>query len=125
MGKRKSSRKVVKKARPKLDKDFACLFCNHDRSILTTLDRENQVGKLECKKCGVNFQTPINYLSEPIDVYSDWVDACEATNKQAAKQQTRRNSGGSDDDVGGGRGGGRGAAVATADDYDDDLDDDY
>lgn len=33
MGKRKSKRKQVKKARPKLDTQFTCLFCNHDKSI--------------------------------------------------------------------------------------------
>ncbi|KAJ1531167.1 hypothetical protein HK405_001609, partial [Cladochytrium tenue] len=35
-GKRKAARKVVKKMRPKLDKSFSCLFCNHEQSIYTT-----------------------------------------------------------------------------------------
>lgn len=29
------------------------------------------------------FQTQINYLSEPIDVYNDWIDACETANWRA------------------------------------------
>ncbi|KAH3666842.1 hypothetical protein OGAPHI_003291 [Ogataea philodendri] len=33
---------------------------------------------LSCKVCGQSFQSPINSLSQPIDIYSDWVDACEA-----------------------------------------------
>ena len=27
------------------------------------------------------FKTAINTLTEPIDVYSDWIDACEAANQ--------------------------------------------
>jgi transcription elongation factor Elf1 len=27
-----------------------------------------------------SYTTPITKLSEPIDVYSDWIDACEAEN---------------------------------------------
>jgi transcription elongation factor Elf1 len=55
------------------------------------------VGHLNCKICGVTFRTPINCkkclfvkdqskpciaLSEHIDVYSDWIDACEKSNKE-------------------------------------------
>lgn len=35
--------------------------------------------------CGQTFQTNINYLSAPVDVYADWIDACDAVAKQAAK----------------------------------------
>jgi transcription elongation factor Elf1 len=33
MGKRKSKRKQVKKARATLDTQFTCLFCNHEKSL--------------------------------------------------------------------------------------------
>lgn len=33
MGKRKSKRKQVKKARAKLETQFTCLFCNHEKSL--------------------------------------------------------------------------------------------
>ena len=26
------------------------------------------------------FQATINFLSEPLDVYNEWIDACEAVN---------------------------------------------
>ncbi|KAI8841326.1 transcription elongation factor Elf1 like-domain-containing protein [Chytridium lagenaria] len=80
MGKRKAAKRQTTKVKTKLDKEFSCLFCNHEKSIVTKLDRELKVGHLECKKCGVEYQTVINYLSEAIDIYSDWVDACEAAN---------------------------------------------
>ncbi|VDM99529.1 unnamed protein product [Thelazia callipaeda] len=43
-------------------------------------DREQNVGFIACRVCFEDFQTVINYLSEPIDVYSDWIDACEQAN---------------------------------------------
>ena len=30
--------------------------------------------------CLEEFQTLITHLSEPVDVYSEWIDACEAAN---------------------------------------------
>uniref|UniRef100_A0A914DFA0 Transcription elongation factor 1 homolog n=1 Tax=Acrobeloides nanus TaxID=290746 RepID=A0A914DFA0_9BILA len=43
-------------------------------------DRERNVGFISCRVCLEDFQTNINYLSEAIDVYSDWIDACESAN---------------------------------------------
>lgn len=42
------------------------------------MDKKLGVGVLTCKICGQHFQTSINTLSDPVDVYSEWVDACEA-----------------------------------------------
>jgi transcription elongation factor Elf1 len=44
------------------------------------------VGNLHCKVCGQRFQTGINYLSAAVDVYSDWIDACENVAQEAAAQ---------------------------------------
>lgn len=65
----------------KLDTSFNCLFCNHEKSIICTLDKKNNLGSLYCKICGQNFQTTINSLSKPVDVYTDWYDATEEVNK--------------------------------------------
>jgi len=35
-----------------------------------------------CKVCGQTFQTDINALSAPVDVYSDWIDACDAVTRE-------------------------------------------
>ncbi|KAI9204960.1 uncharacterized protein BJ171DRAFT_504237 [Polychytrium aggregatum] len=84
MGKRKSSRKPPSKVRLTLDREFNCLFCNHEKSVSTKLDFNSNVGYLSCKACNVKFQAIINALSEPIDVYSEWIDACERANAQPA-----------------------------------------
>lgn len=67
--------------RQKLEKVFTCLFCNHDNSCTVKLDFDNEVGSLSCSSCPVSYQTKINALSEPIDVYSQWVDAVEEANE--------------------------------------------
>ncbi len=42
------------------------------------------MGSLHCKVCGQDFQTGVNHLSAAVDVYSDWVDACEDVAQEAA-----------------------------------------
>ncbi|PSC67515.1 transcription elongation factor 1-like protein [Micractinium conductrix] len=81
MGKRKSSAKAPpKKQRPKLETTFACPFCNADKSVGCEMDREKNVGAVRCTQCKAAWSTKIHQLSEPIDVYSEWIDACEAEN---------------------------------------------
>lgn len=83
MGKRKTASKPVKKIKQTLDVTFTCLFCNHEKSVICTLDKRNSLGELHCKICGQSFQTAIHSLSQPIDIYSDWIDACEDLAEQA------------------------------------------
>ncbi|PVI02766.1 Elf1-domain-containing protein [Periconia macrospinosa] len=85
MGKRKSSSKPQgPKKKEKLPSTFQCLFCNHEKSVSVSIEKKSGVGNLQCKVCGQTFQTNINYLSAPVDVYADWVDACDAVAKEAA-----------------------------------------
>ncbi|KAJ5610068.1 hypothetical protein N7510_006787, partial [Penicillium lagena] len=72
--------------REPLPTTFSCLFCNHENSVVVKLDKKLGLGDLSCKVCGQKFQTGINYLSAPVDVYSDWVDACDAVAKDTANQ---------------------------------------
>jgi len=84
MGKRKkSSRGPQKKQKQVLPTNFSCLFCNHEKSVSVKLDKKAGIGELSCKICAQQFQTGINYLSAPVDVYSDWIDACDAVAKDA------------------------------------------
>ncbi|PNS15423.1 hypothetical protein CAC42_682 [Sphaceloma murrayae] len=90
MGKRKSASKPEgKKKREGLASTFQCLFCNHENSVTVKLDKKSSTGELTCKVCGQSYQTGINYLSAPIDVYSDWIDACDAVAKEAAAGTAR------------------------------------
>lgn len=100
MGKRKkSSRGPVKKLKQRLDTQFTCLFCNHEKAINCTIDKKSNIGTLTCKICGQSFQTSINSLSEPIDIYSTWIDACEAVAEEEAKRVEAESADFDDDDL--------------------------
>ncbi|KIW10272.1 hypothetical protein PV08_11234 [Exophiala spinifera] len=87
-GKRKAATKPQgPKKREPLATTFTCLFCNHEKAIQIKLDKKAGVGNLHCKVCGQRFQTGINYLSAAVDVYSDWIDACENVAQEAAAQE--------------------------------------
>lgn len=83
MGRRKKARKPPpkRKAIEPLDVVFNCPFCNHEKSCEVKMDRNRNTGIISCRVCLEDFQTSINYLSEPVDVYSDWIDACESANQ--------------------------------------------
>ncbi|KAG9290025.1 hypothetical protein G9A89_010331 [Geosiphon pyriformis] len=82
MGKRKTKRKPMAKKKESLDVQFNCMFCNHERSVEVKMDKEHKVGNLKCRICGVQFQANINQLSDPVDVYSEWVDAVESVQEE-------------------------------------------
>ncbi|KAF0686608.1 Aste57867_21613 [Aphanomyces stellatus] len=79
MGRRKTStKKIVTRKKQVVARVFKCPFCSHDDSVQCKMDRDRNVGHLSCRVCSESYQTNINYLSEPIDVYTDWIDECEA-----------------------------------------------
>ena len=101
MGRRRAkAKKIVKKVKPVMMTEFKCPFCNHDGAVECKLDYEKEAGSLErgrrvvsapaarardrrararrCRVCGAEYSASINYLSEPVDVFSEWIDHCEA-----------------------------------------------
>ena len=88
MGKRKSAAKPMPKRKPeKLATVFSCPFCNHDNSVECRMNRKAQIGEASCRICQEKFSTPIDSLSDPIDVYSDWIDECERVNGGAEQEE--------------------------------------
>ena len=83
MGRRRSKRKPPPKRKliEKLPVLFSCPFCNREKSCEVQMDRDRKTAAICCNVCTEEYQTTINYLSEPIDVYSDWIDACEEANQ--------------------------------------------
>ncbi|OAF64361.1 Transcription elongation factor 1 [Intoshia linei] len=78
--KRKSNKKRVKKPKIILDKIFDCPFCNHEKCCSVKLDKDTNSGAIHCTICLESYHTSTHYLTEPVDVYCDWIDACEAAN---------------------------------------------
>eukprot|EP01041_Mallomonas_annulata_P003109 gene3109-6112_t len=81
MGRRKkAAKKVVKKKKAEVPTVFKCPFCNHEAAVECKLDMKNRIGDVSCRICGSAYQTTITYLSAPVDVFHEWVDAFEAAN---------------------------------------------
>ena len=79
---------VVTKKRPKLAKRFKCPFCSNDDTVECKMDFKAGIGTLNCRLCGAAYQMPIHHLHEPIDVFSEWLDDCEAAQNPTAANAT-------------------------------------
>mmetsp|Transcript_1296 Transcript_1296/g.2569 ORF Transcript_1296/g.2569 Transcript_1296/m.2569 type:complete len:117 (-) Transcript_1296:285-635(-) len=105
MGKRKTAKKVMKKAQQKVMSKFDCPFCNHMGSIKVSINKKAKFGQCKCSVCSVQYATTVTALSEPIDIFCEWIDECEKANKGpssdgagSAQRPSRRRREGSDDD---------------------------
>jgi transcription elongation factor Elf1 len=70
----------LSQAAPKLEEQFNCPFCNSAKSVSCQMDWETSRGTVTCGACHESYSAPIHQLSEAIDVYHDWLDACELHN---------------------------------------------
>lgn len=83
MGKRKSKKQLPgPKTKKKLATLFNCPFCNSNKSVSVNMERERETGTCNCTVCGAKYSTAIHMLSESVDVYSEWIDACEDANRE-------------------------------------------
>lgn len=60
---------------------YAGPFCNSNKSVHCTLDMEAKLGTVRCHLCPATYTHGISHLTEPIDLYHDWLDGCEEANK--------------------------------------------
>ena len=86
MGGSKKSTKPAPKVKPKLATTFNCPFCSRASSVEVKMDRKGLVGYLKCRSCGADYEMRINSLHQPVDVFADWIDQCEALNRANAKK---------------------------------------
>nr|BAX25038.1 hypothetical protein [Oryza alta] len=98
MGKRKSRMSkmlaTAKKAAPKLETTFSCPFCDHGGAVECSIDLKHMLAEASCFVCQARYSTTVHALTEPIDVYSEWIDECEIANAAAsdADADDRRNT---------------------------------
>mmetsp|Transcript_17394 Transcript_17394/g.21416 ORF Transcript_17394/g.21416 Transcript_17394/m.21416 type:complete len:96 (+) Transcript_17394:291-578(+) len=79
MGRRKRAQKQIKtQKKATVSKVFKCPFCTHEDAVECKMNRSRGLGSLTCRICGAKYQTTITYLSEPIDVFCEWIDECDA-----------------------------------------------
>merc|ERR1719150_3626441 len=78
----------MKKARETVAEVFNCPFCNYSKTVECKMDRKKHLGTISCRICGANFQMVIPHLTEPIDIYSDWIDECAQVNEDPVAATT-------------------------------------
>ena len=87
MGRRKkAAKKIVQKKKQVVPTSFKCLFCNSELSVTCKLNFTTMVGQLKCRICDTSFETQINSLTDPIDVFSEWLDEAEELQEQENKK---------------------------------------
>ncbi|CAN1180600.1 Transcription elongation factor 1 homolog [Linum perenne] len=94
MGKRKSSAsKKMNAKRPKIEKldtEFDCPFCSNPKSVTCVFHKEDKIAQVRCFVCRESFCTRMSNLTEAIDVYTEWIDACVAVNASAVEEEDDR-----------------------------------
>ena len=79
---------VAPKKPPKLDTEFACPFCGLPDAVGCLIDLKHRFARASCRTCQESYATRANALTEPVDVYSEWIDACEIANDGMVHQPT-------------------------------------
>ena len=51
--------------------------------VLRRRNRHSRVGYLGCRICQVTFQARLFDATKQVDVYCEWIDACQKVNDQA------------------------------------------
>ena len=79
---KKKSRKIVKKIKiDKLATIFDCPFCNNKKTVEVSIIKKEKKADIQCRLCKRNWSCKASSLTEPIDVYSEWIDECTLLNK--------------------------------------------
>lgn len=66
--------------RPKLSVSFDCPFCGHEKTCDVKIDKDRSFGQIKCNICGAEYATNTHRLTQPVDVYAEWIDECDAVN---------------------------------------------
>ncbi|KQK19545.1 transcription elongation factor 1 homolog [Brachypodium distachyon] len=101
MGKRKAKAKAAPKKEPKLETSFSCPFCSHAGSVSCSIDLKLMIAEAACDVCKESYSTRAHALTEPVDVYGEWIDECEKANTdvvRSVRSDYRRRDCADDDD---------------------------
>jgi len=50
--------------------------------VTVRVDRKEGIAQLVCRVCDQRYQSKVNHLTEPVDIYSEWIDAADAAQKE-------------------------------------------
>ena len=85
--KKKSSHSRVKpKKILKIPVVFDCPFCNGSKSVEVETDFRAKKGLVKCRVCLAKYSVKTHPLMEPIDIFHEWTDSCEALKEEKDKE---------------------------------------
>ncbi|KAM0908159.1 hypothetical protein ACQ4PT_015615 [Festuca glaucescens] len=89
MGKRKSasSKAAPRKKMEKLETAFCCPFCSHAAAVECVIDLVQEIATASCYVCQESYSTVPDALTEPIDVYNEWIDECGRVNEGVPRRR--------------------------------------
>jgi len=73
MGRRRRRKKVVRRVIRRLPKIFECPSCGA-QAIRIEIKKEEGIATIKCGSCGLTDTLRITPLSEPVDVYGEFID---------------------------------------------------
>ncbi|KAG2484370.1 hypothetical protein HYH03_016786 [Edaphochlamys debaryana] len=121
MGKRKGGKgsdlaaaAARKRARTTLPSSFRCPFCNM-MDVAASLKPDEGRARVSCGACGMGYNTVCRTLTEPVDVYHEWLDACEEGLQEEEAAPPPRRQRARTPEAGDGQAGGRGRGGAYGD----------
>ena len=74
MARNKTRKKLYKKSKLKVATIFDCPVCYHPKTVECKMDRKKMTATVECRMCNAIFNMAINHLSDPVDVFHEWID---------------------------------------------------
>ncbi|MHA1834611.1 MAG: transcription elongation factor 1 family protein [Candidatus Baldrarchaeia archaeon] len=78
MGRRRKRRKVVRRVIRRLPTIFECPSCGA-QAVRIEMKKEEGIAIVQCGNCGLSDTIKITPLSEPVDVYGEFIDRYYAT----------------------------------------------
>jgi len=70
-----------KEAHRKLGTVFRCPICKRGESVECRIDPKRKAAEASCWACEASYATAADALTEPIDVYSEWIDERRRANE--------------------------------------------
>ncbi|RLM56320.1 hypothetical protein C2845_PM10G03410 [Panicum miliaceum] len=70
-----------KKAQKKLGTVFRCPICKRAESVECRIDPKRKAAETSCWACEASYATAADALTEPIDVYYEWIDERRRANE--------------------------------------------
>ena len=94
MGRRRAkATKVVKKSSPPCRRSSSAPSATTRSASPRRWTTIKKRARSSAGVCAATYTATINYLSEPVDVFSEWIDQCEAEDEERAKRDAARDRG--------------------------------